>query len=93
MVARYVMHLRGGSRHEMIVRYRQDLMEYWRSSVAPETPLLGRLAWSGSSPAGSRIALYEGTWENPRPDLEVESLDLVSAVGASSPIIFAVTLE
>ena len=37
--------------------------------------------------------LYLVTWENPRPDVEITSLDFVPAQQAAAPFLVAVALE
>lgn len=58
----------------------------------------GRVVWTGQSPAtlkeGVSLRLYLTTWTNPRPDVEVESIDYVSMGNtAASPFCMALTVE
>jgi hypothetical protein len=65
-----------------------------------------RIAWEGTNPAatdyrtdfpagepGKELRLFVATWENPRPDVEVTSLDLVSRETQSAPFVVAITVE
>lgn len=62
---------------------------------------LGRVAWEGEDTLPqttqavppSRLRVYQRSWENPRPNEEVVSLDLVSTMTASAPFVIAVTVE
>jgi hypothetical protein len=40
-----------------------------------------------------RLRLYKTTWENPWPDTEIESIDLVSGMRWQFMSLFAITLE
>jgi|GEM_PF-5182345 len=58
----------------------------------------GRVAWTGHSPAtlkeGVSLRLYLTTWTNPRPDVEVASIDYISVGNtAASPFCVALTAE
>lgn len=71
----------------------------------PVTPD-ARVAWEGTNPAatddqkdrsgevtGKELRLYVSAWKNPRPDIEVTSLDLVSRETDSAPFFLAITVE
>jgi hypothetical protein len=45
------------------------------------------------NPVRTRLRLYQTSWENPKPDLEVVSFDFVSAMANSAPFLIAVTVE
>jgi hypothetical protein len=55
------------------------------------------VAWTGFNNASRKekktIHLYKTTWENPRPDEEVASIDLVSTGQLSVPFVVAITVE
>jgi hypothetical protein len=42
---------------------------------------------------GKEVRLYVASWDNPRPESEVASLDLVSAMTQSGPFVLAITVE
>jgi tetratricopeptide (TPR) repeat protein len=55
------------------------------------------VAWEGANPASSLnrgiVQLTRSTFENPRPDVEVTSLDFVSAMTDCAPFLIALTLD
>ena len=55
------------------------------------------VAWSGqnslSKQRGRTIQLFKSTWKNPRPDVEIISLDFVSEMQDAAPFLVAVTGE
>jgi hypothetical protein len=51
------------------------------------------VAWTGKAEDGEEIHLYRSTWENPQPGKVVASIDIVSAMTNTSPLIVAITVE
>jgi hypothetical protein len=54
------------------------------------------VAWTGESfrtHAGTKVTVFKATWKNPKPGVEVNSLDFISALTESSPILLAITVE
>jgi hypothetical protein len=39
------------------------------------------------------VRLYKLTWKNPRPEVEIKSIDLVSTMTKSAPFVIAITEE
>jgi hypothetical protein len=58
---------------------------------------LAEVAWTGEDPwaakLGGSLQLFKWTWENPRPDMELTSLDFVSALTPVAPFLIALTVE
>ncbi|MCI0746875.1 MAG: hypothetical protein L0Y58_15845, partial [Verrucomicrobia subdivision 3 bacterium] len=61
----------------------------------PKTELASgtRVGWTGTTPDNHPIRLFITAWENPRPEIAVESLDFVSSVSGVIPHLFAITAE
>jgi hypothetical protein len=63
----------------------------------PAAPQELKVAWRGenarSKNAGRSIRLFLTTWTNVVPDLEVESIDFVSALATPAPFLIAITVE
>ena len=55
------------------------------------------VVWTGTSPAaaagGYRVRLCHSAWENPRPEVTIESLDLISTMTDCAPFVVAITAE
>lgn len=53
--------------------------------------------WSGSDAAtrrnGQRTRLFKYTWENPLPDAEIATIDIISSLSYSGPFLVAITIE
>jgi hypothetical protein len=67
--------------------YRENDLEAGRATVA----------WTGQNPDASKnnatLCLFKRTWESPRPEAEVESIDFTSRVTESAPFLIALTVE
>ena len=91
-VGRYVVHYTDGTTQEIPLVYGSDLRNFW---VLPNEPLEAsnaQLAWTGKNQL-SDLRLFHFTWPNPRPDVEVASIDFVSAMAQSAPFLIALTVE
>jgi len=50
-------------------------------------------AWVGTNSAGATVQLFRQQWTNPRFDVEIQSIDFVSAMNRPAPFLLAITLE
>jgi len=103
-IGRCVLHYADGSTEEFPIVYGETLADWWVDpNQLPELES-GVLAWSGSNPfvrsqhvldsVGVRtVSLFKSSWENPKPDVEVETLDFVSDVTNAAPFLVAVTVD
>jgi hypothetical protein len=88
------LHYAGGALAEMSVRYGEHARYVTGSPVADCSN--ARLAWRAelsAIPATDRPRVYQATFLNPRPEVEVVSLDYVSKVTRCSPFLLALTVE
>ncbi len=51
------------------------------------------IVWRGRTPEGNPVRLFKRTWENPRPDQPLASLDFISHETVAAPFLIAVTAE
>jgi tetratricopeptide (TPR) repeat protein/predicted Ser/Thr protein kinase len=98
-IARYVVHYGDGKQQEVPVSYGVEVLD-WRQTTNQEPSSLSgaTVAWQGTLPRwakepGKCIRLYRMTWDNPRPEVEVERLDFVSAIEDAAPFLLAITVE
>jgi hypothetical protein len=89
-IATLVLHYADGSKHQISIRYGQDVRD---SSAEPDSQAGAMAAWTGKTEDGEEIHLYRSTWENPQPGKVLASIDIVSAMTDASPLIVAITLE
>jgi WD40 repeat protein len=91
--ASVVFHLANGSSHTLSLKWGEDVWFHWINQSYQTPPPKPKVAWSHPPAHRVRMQLYQTTWENPRPDLPVESLDYVSAMNDPAPLLVAVTAE
>jgi WD40 repeat protein/serine/threonine protein kinase/class 3 adenylate cyclase len=94
LIGSYLVHYAGGQQWEIPVICGRDVWNWWIITGRPTEVEVKRsvVAWTGRNSQG-RIALYKTTWENPLPQLEVESIDFRSNNQWHSPFLVALTLE
>jgi hypothetical protein len=98
-VGAYVLHYADGTRHEHEIQYGRDLRNWWwggRGDDAAEAER-AKVAWVGTNGPSSRydakIRLFLSTFENPRPNEEVVSVDFISKQTPFAPFLVAMTIE
>ena len=93
IVLRYI----DGQRREIPVLYGRDVRIIWELDQDTKPEDQGVVAWRGISPAVARRngqqRLYRTTFNNPLPEVEVQSIDLVSAQTQCAPLVIAITIE
>jgi hypothetical protein len=90
VIAMLVVHYADGSVRSIPIRYGQDVLGL---RVTPDSQAKAAVAWTGTAEDGAEIHLYRSTWENPQPGKTAVSIDLVSTMADSSPLIVALTLD
>ena len=94
-IGSYIIHYQRGQRQEVPIIYGQDVRDWW--SKPSDVASTSELAWTGSNPATKKkemeLHLYKKTWDNPFPDLPVESIDHISVSERGRPFLIAITLE
>ncbi len=92
----YVLHYANGRTVNIPVIYQRNVRDWWIRS-GDQIPTDADIAWTGgneaSHKAGCNIQLYKYTANNPFPDVEIESIDVVSAMTECGPFLIAVTTE
>jgi hypothetical protein len=96
VISWYVINYEDHSSRRLPIVYGRDIADYWYAAdtAAPRDAVV---AWTGTHPEaakqGKRIRLYQSAWKNPYPQLQVESIDFISAGTACSPFCLAITME
>lgn len=76
------------------VVYGQDVREWSDPHLAGETVTTrGKVVWRGSTPLAREwnmsLRLYVSSWANPRPGVDVTSIDHLSELAAPAPFLVA----
>ena len=104
-IAWLIFHYKDGSNATVDIIGGRDVLDWWgpvynteasdRYTTSPDT----ELAWAGSNPGIKKEApefslrLYRSTFANPHPELEVSSIDYVSALSGAAPFLVGLTIE
>lgn len=95
-VGEYVIHYADGQTRTAPIVYERNIMDWW---VRPDGGQLTEAAtvWRGSNPATSSMGftthLMNFTWDNPLPEVEIGTIDIVSDLIEASPFVVAITVE
>jgi len=97
-IGSYVLHFAAAQmRMEIPIVYGKDVRDWHYWSEEQEGPPTLKVAWKGenltSKTAGSYVRLFETTWTNLVPEVELESIDFVSSMSQPAPFLIAITLE
>ena len=94
-IGSYIVHYADGQTREIPIIVGRDVAD-WFSQANENLPDL-QIAWSGrneaSRAAGRTIRLFKSTWQNPVPELAIQSLDFVSSHHSAAPFLVAITAE
>jgi beta-galactosidase len=79
------------------IRYGKDILDWWYDDLSPE-PKEAKIAWKGANKQaaaqGKKIRLYLATWENPKPEKKVKTIDFTTAKETPcAPFCVAITAE
>jgi hypothetical protein len=90
-VGSYLIHYAGATGERIPIVVTQDV-RYWSDpgkELGPTTE-----AWNVINDRGEPVRLFKRSWANPHPELEIQSIDFLSAGPDSpQPILFAITAE
>ena len=96
-IGEYVIHYADGQTSSAPILYQKNIMDWW---LHPEDkpPTEAKEVWRGQNPstrnAGGFVThLINYTWDNPLPDVEINTIDFVSDVTAAAPFVLAITVE
>ncbi len=87
VVARYVVHYRDGTTVTIPIRLEKELSDWWNPKPLPGS----KVGWSGRNGAHAPIGLYVTPWQNPHPDKQIKSLDLVGNLTDTQVVIVGIT--
>ncbi len=96
-IGHYLIHYAGGEQLQIAIVCGDNIRDWWFDPQSAETTANAVVAWTGKIVTLKKldqvVRLYKFTWENPKPDLLIESSDFVSLNTQSSPFLIAITAE
>lgn len=91
VAGRYTVRLAGGRSAPIELRYGQNISSWLWDAERGIPSIEQEVAWSGRTAAGNEVLLQMIRWRNPQPEVPIESIELASAGGRASPVVFAIT--
>ncbi len=85
-VFEYVITYEDGKEEIFPVLYQKDVVDWWGGQEA----LNARQAWRGVN-GEAMVAIQHAQWKNPRPEAPIKSIQAVSAIQPSVPVILGIT--
>jgi hypothetical protein len=97
IIGEYIINWEDDTSVSIPIRYGKDLLDWWYDDSSSE-PAEAKVAWKGanreSAGKGKKIRLYLVSWENPKPDKKVKTIDFVTTKEtACAPFCVAITAE
>ena len=96
VIGKYLIHYDDKTDAEIEIVYGKDVRDWWYHE-GDKDPSKGKVAWKGSNPSAKELSsslwLFHMTWENPKPDKKVVSIDYVSSMTHAAPFVIAMTME
>ena len=81
VIGKYVIHYADKTTADVEIVYGRDVVDWW-AYPDQKAPTKGKPVWEGENEASkgydAKIKLYLMTWDNPKPDKKVMSLDFVA---------------
>jgi hypothetical protein len=95
-IGEYILHFANGKAISIPIIYQRNVRD-WVIRKGDQIPTDADIAWTGENGAsqqlGSNIQLYNYTAKNPFPEVEIESVDFISAMTGSAPFLIAISME
>ena len=98
VIGKYVIHYADKSTADVEIAYGRDVVDWW-AYPDQKAPTKGKAVWEGENEASkgfdAKIKLYLMTWENPKPDKVVVTIDFVATnpEQEAAPFCVAITAE
>jgi hypothetical protein len=95
-IGQYILHYANGKSGSIPIIYHENVSDWWARQNDKPLPC-AQIAWEGTNPRtreiGFLVRLFKYTYKNPLPEIEIESMDFVSKLVHSAPMLVAVTVE
>jgi len=96
-IGSYTVHYADGQTVEIPIVYGEDVRDWWAYPQLAKETNRATVAWSGKNPATKAnnlgIQIFRRAWDNPRPDVVIDSIDFKGDRATSMPFLIAITAE
>jgi hypothetical protein len=91
-VGSYVIHYADDTSEEAPILYGHGTGNWWAMLVELKHPGDG-VVWQGTNAANKPVQIFKQSWTNPRPEIEIKSLDFESKLTRVAPFLIAATAK
>ncbi|MDO8944905.1 MAG: WD40 repeat domain-containing protein, partial [Desulfobacterales bacterium] len=95
-LGRYRLHYADGNFADLTLEAGEDIGDWWTGRPGSSCRR-GSVAWAGGNPAATRVGagvrLFHRAWDNPYPEKEIVSLDLIGEHERATCFLVAITRE
>ena len=97
-VSKYIVHYADRGTQTITNFYGRDVRSWWTDQGESVTAERSAVVWMGTNPQAQSdnarsLRMFKSTWENPRPDVEIATVDFVSVSQGVRPFLVAMTAE
>jgi len=92
-IGSYLLQYADGQERALPIIYGEDLREWHGRSDPVSAITRGTLAWPSADHEETDHRIFQSSWTNPLPQLEIKSIDYISAMTDCFPFLIAITGE
>jgi hypothetical protein len=92
-IGSYIFHYTSGDQQEVPLIYGENVHNCVVTNNASLHALRATVAWTSTNSHGTALRLFHTAWENPHPSIAIETMDYISQVTKSAPLLIALTVE
>ncbi|MDA1277899.1 MAG: hypothetical protein O2960_28210, partial [Verrucomicrobia bacterium] len=91
-IGSYLVRFSNGESIELPIIYGKNLRSWWGFPGEPPQATNAEVSWTTMS-SGTPVRLFVNTWENPKPNVEISSVDVVANIARAGLFLAGVTAE
>ncbi len=73
---RYVIHYADGTQAEFLLQGGRNIGDWWQCRQLPEA----KVGFTRKNAVGGEVGFFVAEWNNPKPEVQIESIDFLSAI-------------
>lgn len=94
-VVSIVVSYANGDKETIVIQNQIDVEDWWFHPENSVIPPKSKLAWEGSNKRvediGMSLKIFHFTWHNPKPDVKITSIDLISSMSDTGYMLYGLT--
>jgi len=86
-IARYLVHYADGTSVDIPIRRGLEVDDWWTPRPLPNA----RIGWTGRNNVTSPVGIYVARWDNPKPEVAIERIDVIANLDTSIYLLLGIT--